>query len=851
MDISALLGASTATAPAALSFGAMGGGTGMVTPSGEGVEGLDSFNQLLGNFLSLTGGEGVAGDGTALPGLTTEEVEGGLSLETGSPALPSGLSSGLPSGLSSGLGALLGGGMKGLNLSNLAGAGTSANAGISAKGMEARWAQSGISLLASGSLSGQEINPEVVAFLNDLSQAFTTVIPLADGETLVDGAAPADAEVLEGEIDILTALQGGIGVETVPVAAQPTISSTNSSGPVIPVLTTDTAPSALGVNLTIAGTGLKALPKAPDTNLTASPAPVAMPVIPKLEARSAEVLPVTDSPATSVEATSSPTPTVEPKAAVTTSPQAEPVIAKAAPTGASAPAAAAAAAPTVTNLTTATAPVPVPVTTADAGDGDDDRQGAIALSADLAATVSVDEKAAAKDAAAVKSASTPTVSAPNQPSPTVTDQKAVTTTAAPAPAISVAPPPAAAAQDSAREPEAAPPANISNSPAPAPTPTVTLTPAPATTISTQTPAPTVAKADAKPVETIILSATELTTETEAALTAESDPAKASTTPNPAPHSVTARANSSPAPTTATRPANMATRATIDDGAKPVEGEDLTAAEAAAEDDEAVTNNRMLAPKHMGTEARAEMQADMAGSAQSAGQNQPATRPETSALRAETEDNLLSGAIAAGAKGHESGSSTDGGNEGGAGFAEPSVADGIDPASAGLHAGDNGKVQGNDFAQSLRQTNAPHRANAYTPPGQQMAFHVQRAVQDGNDRVSIQLNPYELGRIDVQLEIGSEGKLRAKVMVENPQTLEMLQKDSKNLEKALQDAGLQTDQDSLSFSLQDSGDQAQQRQEQQDQSGYGTGIASDDVEEEDPAIIAQAQILEFGRVDVRV
>ena len=89
------------------------------------------------------------------------------------------------------------------------------------------------------------------------------------------------------------------------------------------------------------------------------------------------------------------------------------------------------------------------------------------------------------------------------------------------------------------------------------------------------------------------------------------------------------------------------------------------------------------------------------------------------------------------------------------------------------------------------------------------------------------------------------------MVENPATLEMLQKDANNMEKALQEAGLQTDGDSLTFSLQDSGDQAQQRQDQQDQSGYGTGFASDDVEEEDPAIIAQAQISEFGRVDVRV
>lgn len=841
MDISALLGASTATAPSALSFGVMGGGIGNGPPSGEGLEGLDgleSFNQLLGNFLSLTGADAGTGDGTAMPVLTTDEVPGAITLGMGGPSVPS--------AAPSGLGALLGGGF---NLTNIAGA---ANAGNGAKGIEARWAQSGISLLANGSLSGQEMNPEVVAFLNDLSQAFNAASPLSDGEAVIDDATPADADTEEGEVDILMALQGGTGTDAslVVQVTQVTIASANSNAPVIPVMTTDAASSALGVNLTVAGTGLKALPTQADTSLATTVKPAAPPVIPKLDATMMTA--ATSSAANMaapVDTAPTSSPAVEQKAVPVAAPQHEAVSIKAASPSTPAPSTAPAA-PVVTGTVAATGTEITPAT-----DTADEKPGAIALPTDLAATASGDEKASVKEMAAAKAASTTTasattVSAAGQASVNLTEPKAP----APAPAItapaSAAPASTASVQESTDKPAvtlASGNMTAPSAPATAASPMPATSPTPAAASSTK--AQTVRKSEPAPAETTILTASALPAEP--AAETEADPAMATTVNSPTPHTVTLRTSSTAAPTAAARPAPASTRPAADANAAPVEGEDVKATEAVSDEDEAVTNNRMLAPKHVGNEARAEMQADMAGSAQSAGQNQPATRVDTTVMRAETEDNLLSRAISAGTKGHESGSSTDGSSQGGSGFAEAPAADGIDPATAGLHAGDNGKVQGNDFAQSLRQTSAPHRPNAYTPPGQQMAFHVQRAVQDGNDRVSIQLNPYEMGRIDVQLEIGSEGKLRAKVMVENPATLEMLQKDAKNLEKALQEAGLQTDGDSLTFSLQDSGDQAQQRQDHQDQSGYGTGFASDDVEDEDPAIIAQAQIMEFGRVDVRV
>ncbi len=86
------------------------------------------------------------------------------------------------------------------------------------------------------------------------------------------------------------------------------------------------------------------------------------------------------------------------------------------------------------------------------------------------------------------------------------------------------------------------------------------------------------------------------------------------------------------------------------------------------------------------------------------------------------------------------------------------------------------------------------------PGIQVAMHLSKAVQNGIDRLSIRLDPAELGRVDVKLEIGHDGRAIALVAAERPETLELLQRDARALERALQQAGLETDAGSLSFSL---------------------------------------------------
>jgi flagellar hook-length control protein FliK len=86
------------------------------------------------------------------------------------------------------------------------------------------------------------------------------------------------------------------------------------------------------------------------------------------------------------------------------------------------------------------------------------------------------------------------------------------------------------------------------------------------------------------------------------------------------------------------------------------------------------------------------------------------------------------------------------------------------------------------------------------PANQVAVHIQRAVAAGQNRISIALHPAELGQIDVKLNIGNDGVVKAIVSIERPETFELLQRDARGLEKALQDAGLKTDSGSLSFNL---------------------------------------------------
>lgn len=106
----------------------------------------------------------------------------------------------------------------------------------------------------------------------------------------------------------------------------------------------------------------------------------------------------------------------------------------------------------------------------------------------------------------------------------------------------------------------------------------------------------------------------------------------------------------------------------------------------------------------------------------------------------------------------------------------------------------------------------HYANARVPVPEQVQVAVRHAAAENMDRIRLQLQPEELGRIDVRLDMHADGRAHIVFTVDKPETFEHLQRDARYLERALQDAGVQTDAGSMEFNL--------RQHAQQEMAGFG-------------------------------
>jgi flagellar hook-length control protein FliK len=97
----------------------------------------------------------------------------------------------------------------------------------------------------------------------------------------------------------------------------------------------------------------------------------------------------------------------------------------------------------------------------------------------------------------------------------------------------------------------------------------------------------------------------------------------------------------------------------------------------------------------------------------------------------------------------------------------------------------------------------------TPDVNSLAVEIAARSQSGAKQFDIRLDPPELGRVDVRLSIDASGKAQAHMTADQPETLNLLQRDSTTLTQALRDAGLDVSQNGLNFSLRgQSGQQGQ-------------------------------------------
>ena len=135
---------------------------------------------------------------------------------------------------------------------------------------------------------------------------------------------------------------------------------------------------------------------------------------------------------------------------------------------------------------------------------------------------------------------------------------------------------------------------------------------------------------------------------------------------------------------------------------------------------------------------------------------------------------------------------------------------------------------------------------------QVAVQIQKSLSQGNDRISIQLKPAELGKVEVRLDVGHEGRVTAVITADRADTLDLLQRDARILQHSLQDAGLRADSNSLSFELRSQG---QANDHAQNGTGSNSGLAETGAGDGGPIDRAappmRPEIVTNDRVDIHV
>ncbi len=134
------------------------------------------------------------------------------------------------------------------------------------------------------------------------------------------------------------------------------------------------------------------------------------------------------------------------------------------------------------------------------------------------------------------------------------------------------------------------------------------------------------------------------------------------------------------------------------------------------------------------------------------------------------------------------------------------------------------------------------------------IEIAAAIRAGRSRFDISLDPAELGKIDVRINIDRNGQVTSHLTVEKPETLQMLRQDAPQLQRALDDAGFKTGSNGLSFSLRDQNSSGQNSGQNHDDGGNARRL----IIGEDEAIAAAPVGRGYGRmlgssggVDIRV
>lgn len=163
----------------------------------------------------------------------------------------------------------------------------------------------------------------------------------------------------------------------------------------------------------------------------------------------------------------------------------------------------------------------------------------------------------------------------------------------------------------------------------------------------------------------------------------------------------------------------------------------------------------------------------------------------------------------------------------------------------------GNQNQNSTTATVRIGTLPGQTQPTQVPAMTIALQIARNLQKGVNRFDIRLDPAEMGRIDVRMEVSRDGAVAAHLTVDRPETLTLLQRDAGSLQQALSDSGLQANPDSLSFSLRDQNAGGNAQGSSADGTGTSPLGAAASAEEKIMSPVYNVNLSATGGVDIRI
>jgi flagellar hook-length control protein FliK len=136
----------------------------------------------------------------------------------------------------------------------------------------------------------------------------------------------------------------------------------------------------------------------------------------------------------------------------------------------------------------------------------------------------------------------------------------------------------------------------------------------------------------------------------------------------------------------------------------------------------------------------------------------------------------------------------------------------------------------------------------------LAVEIAASARGGNTHFEVRLDPAELGRIDVRIDVDRSGQVTSHLTVEKPETLSMLRQDAPQLQQALNDAGLKTGSGGLQFSLRDQSSSGQNNGNNNQPGAQAQRLIISDDDKVAPLVVGRSygrMAGSSGGVDIRV